>query len=174
MGKVYACLVVCLLVVGVAFSCVRAAEPAPRQKLVAWDRLRWGMSVPEASAALGQMVVGLETPGGRFTHQIDGTYRGYRLAFSFFGNHGLERVALMDSGMPGLGGRFAQVEELLILKYGEPFRDEVHDGLRVVWWLNPTALVQLYYRPESSGRTQRAGVLNVVYTWRESALTQAY
>ena len=147
-----------------------AAEPpvAGDDARRAWDRLRWGMNVPEASAALGRMVGTLEN-GGRFTHQIDGAYKGYRLAFTFAPAAGLERVVLMDAGGQGLADRFVLLEERLLLKYGAPFRDETQDGVRTLSWLTPTTLVQLLYRPEG---TKKAPVLHVLYVWRQAAGTQ--
>lgn len=157
-----------LLVLAVVFGAVmavQAAEPDPRQ---AWDRLRWGMSVPEASSVLGRMVTTLDN-GGRFTHQIDGQYKGYKLAMTFAMASGLERLVLMDGGGAGMADRFVLQEERLILKYGAPFRDETQDGIRTLSWLTPTTLVQLLYRPESG---KKSPVLQVLYVWREAAGTK--
>ena len=133
----------------------------------AWDKLSWGMTPQQVGAALGRMVVRIENPG-RFTHRIDGEYKGYGLAFSFFGNRGLERVALMDSGSPGLESRYGRLEDILLLKYGAPFREDFRNGVKTLEWLTPEKLVQLYYRG-GSGPT-----LNLIYSWRKSALTDDY
>lgn len=140
-----------------------ASSDAPNQ---AWDKLRWGMTPQEAGLALGHMVVRLENPG-RFTHRIDGEYKGYNLAFTFFGSR-LERVALMDAGTPGMSERAERLEELLTLKYGAPFSEDVRNGVRTREWLTQDKLVQLYYR---GGRNP---ALNLIYTWRKSAMTDEY
>lgn len=135
--------------------------------LDAWGRIRFGMNPAQVGAIVGRFVSPLETPG-RFTHQIDGEYRGYRMAFTFFGARGLERVALIDAGLPGLDARLRQIEELLVLKYGAPFNRENRDEMLVWEWITPYKLVQLMYR---GGRTP---LLHVVYTWRKSAMVENY
>lgn len=144
-----------------------AASPVPSDHSDhAWDKLRWGMNPQEAGLALGHMIVRLENPG-RFTHRIDGTYKGYNLAFTFFGSR-LERVALMDVGTRGMNERAERLEELLILKYGAPFREEIRNGVNTREWLAADKLVQLYFR---GGRNP---ALNLIYTWRKSAMTDEY
>ncbi len=132
----------------------------------AWDKLRWGMTPQEAGAVLGRLVVRIDEPG-RYTHRLDGQYKGYNLAFSFFGSR-LERIALMDAGTPGMTERAERLEELLILKYGAPFREDMRNGVHTREWLVPDRLIQLYSR---GGRNP---ALNLIYTWRQSAMTEEY
>lgn len=161
------CSIVCTVLSAALFMVIataHAAPPTPPDH--AWDKLRWGMTPQEAGLALGHMIVRLENPG-RFTHRIDGEYKGYNLAFTFFGAR-LERVALMDAGTRGMSERAERLEELLILKYGAPFREDVRNGVSTREWLSPDKLVQLYFR---GGRNP---ALNLIYTWRKSALTDEY
>ncbi len=145
MRKIYSSILI--LVALFVYACPSLAEPTD---LKAWDRLRFGMNQAEVSAILGHMVIVLDN-GGRFTHEIDGTYRGYRLSFSF-GPSGLERVLLRDPAGEGLASRFILLEERLILNYGAPFRDETRsNAVRTQSWITPSTLVQLLYRPAAQG-----------------------
>lgn len=134
---------------------------------VAWGKIRWGMQVQDVSTLVGQMVRGVDNPG-RFTHQIDNLYKGYKLAFSFFGKRGLERLALIDTDAAGLPDRFAIIREALTLKYGNPFNSDSSASIRMWEWLDDEKLIQLHYR---SGQSP---IMNIVYVWRKSAMAEEY
>lgn len=134
---------------------------------IAWDKITWGMQPQDVSRIIGTMVRTVDNPG-RFTHQIDGQYKGYRLAFTFFGKRGLERLALIDTDAAGLPERFGMIREALTLKYGKPFNEEASGTVRLWEWLDDNRLIQLHYR--ASGTP----ILNIVYIWRKSAMTEEY
>lgn len=134
---------------------------------IAWGKLRWGMQPHEVSSVIGQMVRTVDNPG-RFTHQIDSPYRGYKLAFTFFGRKGLERVALIDANSAGLPERFGMIREALTLKYGKPESQESTGNIRIWEWLDDEKMVQLHYRGG------QGALMNIVYIWRKSAMAEDY
>lgn len=135
---------------------------------VAWGRIKWGMQPPEVSAVMGQMVRAVDNPG-RFTHQTDNLYRGYRLAFTFFGKRGLERLALIDADTAGLAERYSMIREALTLKYGEPFNSDGSNNVRLMEWMDTDKLVQLHYRTGGG-----PPIMNILYIWRKSAMAEEY
>lgn len=135
---------------------------------VAWGRIRWGMQPQDVSAAIGQMVRAVDNPG-RFTHQTDNLYRGYRLAFTFFGKRGLERLALIDADTAGLPERYSMIREALTLKYGAPFNSDSSGNVCLLEWMDAEKLVQLHYRV-GGGQP----IMNILYIWRKSAMAEEY
>lgn len=133
----------------------------------AWDKISWGMQPSEVSQILGQMVRTVDMPG-RFTHQVDNLYKGYHLAFTFFGKRGLERLGLFDAEPAGLQDRYEMLRETLTLKYGKPITESVSGPVQLREWLDDGKLVQLHYRDG------RKPLMTIVYIWRKSSMTEDY
>lgn len=149
-----------------ALILVSLALPAHADN-TAWDKIKWGMQPQDVSRVIGSMVRSVDNPG-RYTHQIDSLYKGYRLAFTFFGRRGLERLMLIDTDTAGLPERLGMIREALTLKYGKPFNEEASGNVRLWEWLDDERLIQLHYRAAATP------ILNIVYIWRKSAITEEY
>ncbi len=135
------------------------------ESLKAWDGLYWGMNPATASAVLQRMVRRADVLG-LYTHQIDGTYKGYSLMFTFLNNNSLERVALFDNNPKGQPERMQRLRELLTLKYGFPEKD-VERNIQTFSWLDEHKLVSLAYRTDKPA-------VQLVYVWRRAAMTERY
>lgn len=131
------------MIAAVALTCAAADDPG------GWSKAKWGMTEPQLADAFGSAMVRLDPPeriSGRPIHlavDLDLAATPFRALLIPDADGHLSSVLLSPRSDKNRSGyTFAAVQQLLVQKYGRPWKSEAKDTTSLQWSL-PTTVITL-------------------------------